>query len=325
MLKEFVAARKEIKKGPLKQCYCFWGEEDFFKTALLKEVQKITKDFDISRFSSELKLSQIQEVVGEDDFFNRKRLVIVSDFDKVDKKDKIVRMLGDGIPEDVVICLLAEKEIKKVDTIEKTFVVECKSIKPYDVENIERFINSVVKGTGYQIDQKALKLLINTCSNNLNFSVNELRKIFAIQPKGYTITVSDLREVIYVKPQDNIFQLTDFIAQGNEIKCLNLIDDFEITGQSSIGIVHYLYGNFKTLCIVLDMGKHNFDLKEMSSYLKIPFFIVKNLQRDAKKLGLKRLLSFFKDLCEIDIKQKSSDVDGFALLRRFVIKACRSQ
>lgn len=324
MLKEFVAARKEIKKGPLRPCYCFWGDEDFFKTALLKEVQKLAKDFDISRFSSELKINQIQEVVGEDDFFNRKRLVIISDFDKVDKKDKIIRLFRDGIPEDVVICLLCEKEVKKLDTVEKCYIVECKPIKAYDVENIERFVSSVVKGTGYAIDQKAMKFLINTCSNNLNFLVNELRKVFVINPRGYTITVNDLREIAYVKPQDNIFQLTDYIAQGNEVKCLNLIDDFEVTGQSAIGIVHYLYGNFKTLCIVLDMGKNNFDLKEMSSYLKIPFFIVRNLQKDAKKLGLRRLLSFFKDLCEIDVRQKSSDVDGFIMLRRFVIKACRS-
>jgi len=324
MLKEFVAARKEIKKGPLKRCYCFWGEEDFFKTALLKEIQKIAKSFDISRFSSELRINQIQEVVGEDDFFSRKRLVIISDFDKVDKKDKIIRLLRDGIPDDVVICLLAEKEVKKLDTIENIFVVECKVIKPYDIENIERFISSVVKGTGYAIEQKALKFLISTCGNNLNFVVNELLKVFTTHPKGYEVTINDLREIVYIKPQDNIFQLTDYIAQGNDAKCLSLIDDFEITGQSSVGIVHYLYGNFRTLCIVLDMGKNNFDLKEMSSYLKIPFFVVKNLQRDAKKLGLKRLLSFFKDLCEIDLKQKSSDVDGFTLLRRFVIRACRS-
>ena len=138
------------------------------------------------------------------------------------------------------------------------------------------------------------------------------------------ITFQDLRRVIYTKPQENIFQLTDLIVAGNQVKCLNVIEDFEVTGQSSIGIVHFLYKSFKTLCIVLDMSKNNFDLKEIMAYTKIPFFVVKNLQRDSKKMGQRRLLPLFKDLCEIDLKQKSSDVDGFVLLKRFVIRACRS-
>jgi len=325
MLKEFVGARKEIKKKHPKKLYCFWGEEDFFKTSLVNEVKKVAKDYNFSHFSSDLKISQIQEIIYEEDFFNQKRLAILSDFDKVDKKDKIIRIFREKIPEDVIICIISDKEIKKIDDVENAFVLQCKKIKPYDTNSLSRFISSVVKGTGYEIDQKAIEFLIYICGNNLSFIVNELKKVFSVEPKGFKITVTDLKKLVYIKPQDNIFQLTDLIVEGSEVKCLNLIEDFEITGQSPIGIVHYLYGSFKTLCIILDMSKNNFELKEISSYTKVPFFVLKNLQKDAKKLGLKKLLSFFKELCEIDLKQKSSDVNGFTLLKRFVIRACRSQ
>ena len=323
MLKDFIAARKTIRKGIQKQFYCFWGEEDFFKQTLLKELLKKAEGYEISRFSSDLKISQVYDLLGEENFFSSKRLAIFSDFDKNDKKDKILKILRDKTPDNVLIIILSLKEPKKFKDLDKGFIIECKKIKTYDLDAIERFINSICKGTGYEIDQKAIKLLITICSNDLNFIVNELRKVFCLKQKGDKILVGDLKKVLYIKPQENIFQLIDLIVEKKEHKCLNLLEDFELTGQSSIGIVRYLAENFKTLCVILDMSKNNFNLKEISSYVKIPFFVVKNLQKNAQKLGLKKLLSFFKELGEIDIKQKSSDIDSFLLLKRFFIKACK--
>jgi len=103
-----------------------------------------------------------------------------------------------------------------------------------------------------------------------------------------------------------------------------VLEDFETTEQSPIGIVHFLYTNFKNLCVIFDMSHNNFDLKEIATHVKLPFFVVKNLQKNAQKIGLKRLFSVFKELCDIDLKQKSSDVDSFALLKSFITKVCRS-
>lgn len=323
MLKDFTATRKEIRTS-LKKIYCFWGEEDFFKQSLLGEIIRATKGYDILRFSSDVKIGQIEEILCEDDFFNRKRLVIISEFDSIEKKDKIIKLFCDKSLEDVVVVLLCEKELKKLAEVPKICILECKKIKVYDNENLEKFINSVVKGTGYEIEPNALQYLITICSNDLSAIVNELRKVFCLKAKLEKISIDDLRRVVYLRPQENIFQLLDLIVNQDEDKCLSVIEDFELTGQSPIGIVHFLYENFKTLCIIYDMSKNNFDLKEITSSIKLPFFIVKNLQKNAQKLGLKRLLSFFKELCDIDQKQKSSDIDGFILLKSFMIKACRS-
>lgn len=322
MLKEFLDARKKITKNKLKSVYFFWGEELFFKESLNDQIIGLCKEYDLLKFFSSTPYSQVLEALEEDDFFNRKQLVIITDFDKLESRDKLVKQITKKTFTDVILILKSEKSYKGLLDNPNVFSFESKKLKLYD-ESVNNFIMAIVKGTGYSIEDSAVKFLISVCRNDLSALVNELKKVFCIKEKESLIKVADLKDIIYIAHKDDIFELTEFLAKKNLKAILRLMSDLAITEDGVVGTVHYLFKHFKKLCTIIDMLKNDFTHGEISSHLKLPYFVVKELEKQANRITMKRLLFFFKKLCVIDLKTKSTNIDGFTLLSRFFIDACQ--
>jgi len=322
MLKGFLDARKKIAKKNLKSVYFLWGDEDFFKDTLVDQIINLCSDYDLVRFFPNTPYVQVLDALDEDDFFNRQQLIIINDFDKADYRDKIIKQISKKTFDDVLLVLKSEKSFKPLLENSNVFSFESKKLKLYD-ESVPNFITAIVKGTGYSIDDSATKFLISICKNDLSALVNELRKVFCIKEKGSLIKIADLKDIVYIGHKDDIFELTELLAKKDLKAILHLMSDLAVTEDGVIGTTIYLFKHFKKLCTIVDMLKNDFTHGEISSHLKLPYFVVKELEKQANKITMKKLLSFFKKLCDIDLKTKSTNVDGFTLLSKFFIEACQ--
>ena len=226
---------KEIRNKKFEKIYFLHGEEPYFIDVLTKAIQdnaleESERDFNQSiLYGKDAEVLSLISELKSYPMMAERRLVIIKEAQYFKAIEQLESYLENPANSTIfVICYKyktfdARKKILK-NALKNGVVFKSEKVKEYQ---LAEWIQQYIKTTGYELTSKACMLLIESLGNDLGRIVKELEKLAVLIEKGTIINENHIEENIGISKDYNVFELTNAVANKDNLKALKIVDYFE--------------------------------------------------------------------------------------------------
>ncbi len=274
-----------------------------------------------------LEVPALQEALTASPFMAKKRLVIVEELIGKNRGKKIHQEVGELLSakagDTIVVFWEQDVSTKKTNSLRKRLAGEklAQEFQLLAEHEVRRFITVEVANRGGNIDTAAAQLLARLIGNNLWQAHNEIDKLLAAA-KDRAISSTDVHLLTESTREDDIFKLTDALAQQQTALALGLIRDQLSLGTTPVELLSKIIWQFKTLLLVKSFTETNgeaYDSGRIAAQLKLHPFVVKKALAAGKRHSGAQLKTMYEHLIILDRRFKTSQADAHALLDVFTV------
>jgi DNA polymerase III subunit delta len=277
--------------------YLLLGDDEERKTRGVERLRndRATEIYDAAETSPEAVVSACNSysLFGEGPF------VLVRNLDtwNAAQKARILDYLQDPSPEADLVMLgekLGARE-KLLAAVKKTGEVH--DFKQPTGKALARWAAGYAKKQGLAIPEDVAEELVARCSDDKVRVSREVEKL-ALYADG-TATTEDVDALCPPDLQSNIFQFVDALGTGDRGKALELLEALIGTGEPSLRIVYMIRRQFRLLARARSLIEEGTSRSEIASTLKVPPFVARKLEEQARKMGevdLERALALVLEL-----------------------------
>ena len=303
----------EINSGNTKPVYFLMGEEAFY-------IDKISDFIENNILSdSEKEFNQMvlygRDVTIEDIVANAKRFPMISEKQVVIVKEaqdlsRTIEKLSSYAenPQPTTVLVLCYK-YKTLDKRKKLAKIVSKSgclfeSKKLYENQVGEWISSNLKDRGYNIEPKAVQMLVEFLGSDLSKINNELDKLTLVLPKGTSISASHIEANIGISKDFNNFELRKSIGEKKILKANQIANYFAHNPKSNpLVMTISLLNSFFTQLLMYhglkDKGKIN-----VAKTLRINPYFVNEYQSAARNYPMRKVAQVISLLRSADIKSK---------------------
>ncbi|MDD2807233.1 MAG: DNA polymerase III subunit delta [Patescibacteria group bacterium] len=322
------------------------GPDTFRSRRKLAEIrQKFITEIDQSAINIEalngelLEVNTFSNAVFTPPFLAKKRLIIVENLLGKNKTAKteteIFEIINGHKLDDVIIVFwegeLAGKKITKKKSTRKhsgQLLARLKQEK-YAIDfpllnsaAVVKFASAEFARKKVAIEAAAIKLLTDLTGNDLWQLNSEIEKLTAFA-QGKSITAAMVSELVLTKLDDDIFKLTDAIAQQQKPLAIKLISDQLQAGTMPTELLAKITWQFRNLLLVrgfIEANGGGYPASRVAYQLGLHPFVLSKTSQQVKNFSLADLKNKYQNLLAIDHKIKTSQADPEVLLDLLVIK-----
>ncbi len=317
-----------LKTRNIPPLLCVYGEETFLVRKAVAELRQVVfpagqDDFNDSLFQGkELRAEQVIDTAQTLPMFADKRLVTIRDAHQIPtaEQEKLLSYVDDPAPE---TCLLLVAD--KIDSRRKFFQKfkkqgEFVEFKPLAERELPGYLKRLLYGKDIEISDDALSLFCAMVSVGLNEVHSELDKLLTFIGDKTLIDVKDVKDVVSRGRAENIFELGNAVGRGDVGKALSLVSRLSASGEASLKILSLLIRHFRQLWKVREMSAQRMSSRDIAAQVRIPFFVVDGLIRQAGQFSRENFMSAHRMFLETDLAMKSSGANADALLEQLIHK-----
>lgn len=210
--------------------------------------------------------------------FAEKQVVLIKEAQHMNSIDKLLAYIEN--PSSSTILVVAHKD-KNIDgrsalaKLLKTKAVLVSTKKMYD-NKLPDWVNQWVADSGYQINQKAVQIIVDHIGNDLSRIKNELEKLMVNLGDRRKITEDDIEKYIGISKEFNAFEFSDAIAYKKFSRAIQMIQYFESNQKAAPIqlILPTLYGFFSKLYAVYGLGTK--DEKRIMAEIGLNYYSIKS-------------------------------------------------
>ncbi len=213
------------------------------------------------------------------------------------QKAKILDYLEDPSPE-ADLLMLGEKlgaREKLLAAVKKTGEVH--DFKQPTGRALAKWAIGYAKKLGIDLPEEVAGELVARCSDDKIRVSREVEKL-ALYAEG-TATLEDVEALVRPDLQSNIFRFVDALGGGDRGEALELLEALLATGEPPLRIVYMVRRQFRLLARARSLFEGGAPRPEVASALKVPPFVAKKLEEQARKMDerdLERALALTLDL-----------------------------
>jgi DNA polymerase-3 subunit delta len=263
--------------------YLLLGDDEERKACSVEKLRKerATEAYDAAETTPEAVISACNSysLFGEGPFVLLRNL----DAWNTTQKAKIVGYLENPSPETDLVMLGT-----KLGARERLLTAVKKAGEVYNFEQptgkaLARWTVGYAKKQGLEMPEDVAEELVARCSNDKARVSRETEKL-ALYAAG-TATIEDVEELCPPDLQSNIFAFVDALGIGDRGKALGLLEALVGTGEPPLRIVHMIRRQFRLLARAKVLFASDASRSEVASTLKIPPFVARKLEEQARRLG----------------------------------------
>jgi DNA polymerase-3 subunit delta len=213
------------------------------------------------------------------------------------QKARVLDYLQDPSPETDLVMLgekLGTRE-KLLAAVKSTGVVH--DFKQPTGTALVRWVVGHAKKLGLELPDDIARELVARCSDDKVRVMGEVEKL-ALYAEG-TATLEDLEALVRPDLQSNIFRFVDALGAGDRGEALELLEALLATGEAPLRILYMIRRQFRLLARARSLFEEETLHPEVASVLKIPPFVAKKLEEQARRMNqgdLERALALTLDL-----------------------------
>ena len=332
---------KELTQKKLNSLYLLYGEELFLLESNLKKIKSLFGECIKGINYILLDEQNIQEIIEDIEtpsFGYEKKLIIAKNTGLLKKetkkktgdnnkiKDKLNLYINENIKviNQSIILIFIEEEVDNkselYQTIEKNGVV-CK----FDFQKplqIEQRIKSICNSYKVQIDSQTIKYFIECCGTNMQYLINEIRKLIEYVGENGTIKKEDIDKLSIKKLESIIFDLTDNLGNKDILGALQVLKNLIYAKEPLAKILITLYNHFKKIYITKIALNTNKDLASSLNLKPNQLFLTTKYKVQSKYFSQKDLRNILQELCNLDYNLKSGKIDLQIGLETILCRYC---
>ena len=195
-----------------------------------------------------------------------------------------------------LILIVVDSNLPK-EIAQKFFEVDCSKLEGVALKD---HVSSLA--TPKKIEPRALDILIEYCNRDMLLIANEVKKLSAYAGGKNTLTVEMVETLVANNIENEMFELSNAIADKNKIKATKLFDKFVSKGISYSLMLGMLVNQYRRLLHCALSKKSDNDLAES---LGIKPYAVKRSRETATKYGKATLKSILDGLVDAEFAFKS--------------------
>ncbi|MDR2833754.1 MAG: DNA polymerase III subunit delta [Streptococcaceae bacterium] len=321
-----MSVQKELQKIKSKQIdpvYLIYGEEDYLLNQLTTALERYALPDGIDEMSrsiydlTQTSLSQIIMEAREIPFFSEKRLIFAKNPTFLTSKkttsgpnhnlDELLDYLKS--PSDTAILVFVvngavDGRSKVVKALKKNaLVIEASELRPEETRN---FVHQYLKNEQAILSPQALNTLLERTNYSLSLSMQEVEKLLLFSKN---ISIEDVRNLVPKSLEQNIFDLSEHVLQGNADKAILLIDDLLLNGENIIALNGILISRIRLILQTQILMKQNYPQGRIAETLGVKPYPVKLAMQQAKSFSTNLLVYIYDQLVEMDYKMKTGQME----------------
>ncbi|HRG18467.1 MAG TPA: DNA polymerase III subunit delta [Flavobacterium lutivivi] len=322
----------DIKAGNIRPIYFLMGEEPYYIDKLTEYIEENVLKDDEKGFNQMViygRDTTIDEIVSNAKRFPmmaERQVVIVKEAQELSRTiDQLEAYAENPQPTTVLVFAYKYKTLDKrkklIKTLDKKGLVY-ESKKLYE-NQVGEWIRRVLKGKGYEIEPKAMMMLVEFLGNDLSRIANEINKLEIILPKGSKITPSHIEENIGFSKDFNVFEFRKAIGEKNQFKAYQIADYFAKNPKDNplVMTTGLVFGFFSAL--LQYHGLKDKSPNNVARELKVSPYFVTDYISAAKNYPMKKVSSIIAALRELDVKSKGVGANSLSdsdLLKEILVK-----
>ena len=251
----------DISAGKFAPVYYFYGDEDFriIEAEKFIAAQFISAKLHLTNYRRlDGKRTTCADLMAELSIFpmlGERQLFAVTDIQhyKPTELERIVKMLS---PEDknrvVILSTPSSKKPRKDAAILKKMsqIAEAVEFKQLTAKESEDLIVARLRKSGLTIERDALKLLIELLAGNRGAAESEIEKLVNYKAGTDKVTVEDIQAVAGGYQTYAVWDIGEFVVQGNTKQALSLLRKMQSEGVPAATILSFLSRHLIDLYLV---------------------------------------------------------------------------
>lgn len=314
--------------------YILFGKQDLM---IKKRLNKIINEFFVDdEYKNVIKYDLVQDSIykvidecNQLSLQSNKKVVICynSTFLKDSKKDKnnskefeeLKRYINNENEDICLAFVLYDDSISDKNDIvnlikDKGNILEFQEIKKYEWP---KYIELYLKKKNIKIDNDALNELALRTNADLNVFTNEVEKLI-LYTNG-NIKLSDVKNIVTKKIEDNVFDILNYLIENNKSKALSVYRDLRLNNIEPVTLLNIFTNSLIFLDEVLYLFNSGLNANDISKNLNANIYRVNMSLKNLKYLNFGKIKNKLEDLYNLDYKIKHNKIDRFYGFELFII------
>ena len=303
---------KEIRNKKFEKIYFLHGEEPYFIDVLTKAIkdnalEESERDFNQSiLYGKDAEVLSLISELKSYPMMAERRLVILKEAQYFKAIEQLESYLENPAKSTIfVICY----KYKTFDARKKTLKNALKNGVVFKSEKVKEYqlaewIQQYIKTTGYELTSKACMLLIESLGNDLGRIVKELEKLAVLIEKGTIINENHIEDNIGISKDYNVFELTNAVANKDNLKALKIVDYFEHNPKAAdlVFVISNLFKFFSQIMRIHFLP--NKSREAVAKALGVHPFVAGELTNAKNKYDPRKIAANIALIHEYDLKSK---------------------
>jgi len=251
------------KKKRFKPLYWLEGEEDYYIDKVMDYAEhtilpESEASFNLSVFyGKDANWSDVVNACMRYPMFAEKQVVLLKEAQQMRDLDKLEHYIENPLSSTIFVVSYKEKTLDKRTKLYKTIkkdgeIFTSEKIREYKMVD---WVVDYMNQQGFDMNQKAILLLVDYVGNDLSRITNEIEKITVNLGQRKTITEDDIEKYVGVSKEYNAFELQSAMSRKDLAKAIKIIQYFESNPKAApIQLVlPALYGFFSKLYSIFGM------------------------------------------------------------------------
>ena len=303
---------KEIRNKKFEKIYFLHGEEPYFIDVLTKAIQdnaleESERDFNQSiLYGKDAEVLSLISELKSYPMMAERRLVILKEAQYFKAIEQLESYLEN--PANSTIFVICYK-YKTFDARKKTLKNALKNGVVFKSEKVKEYqlaewIQQNVKSSGYEMTSKACMLMVESLGNDLGRIVKELEKLAVLIEKGTIINENHIEENIGISKDYNVFELTNAVANKDNLKALKIVDYFEHNPKAAdlVFVISNLFKFFSQIMRIHFLP--NKSREAVAKALGVHPFVAGELTNAKNKYDPRKIAANIALIHEYDLKSK---------------------
>ena len=271
---------KSLKKGIL-PFYYLYGDEFYYidKAVELLKKKIISNEQNLIVFQGNVSPNEIVTSARIISVFGDNKLIIIKNFKKMDWQ-VFIHYFENPVASATLVFISSKYELPA--KIKKIFEKKgnAKNFKKIPEYKLDKIIIQLFKTHGKLIGEREAKLIISYLGSDLLTINNEAKKLVMYSGKKDYIGVQDIKTVLEKSRMGTIFELINFLLDGNKTQAINLFNDLLENSGSEFVMVVMFKNALKKIINCKKLKGMGINDKEIGKALEIhPYFLKETLKR----------------------------------------------
>jgi len=307
--------------------YFLYGPDTYRSREKLKElIAKNQTGFNVERINgAKIDADELNKHISTHDLFSQKKFLVIENMaDKNNKlQENIINFLKKLKFNELDFLIFYDSQIDKRSIIFKVLNSKADEIYAFDLlkpAEMEVWLQKKCQAINLNINKDNLKKLSVALGDDTWLAMSELQKLKAYT-NGEEVQYEDIDKMVRGKLDDDIFKLTDMIANNNnKSQALKLLKDQIESGSNEIYLLTMIVRQFRILIQLKSFLSKTSNTFQAAKTLNLHPFVVQKSLPMVSKYPIEKLKNIFQKLLKVDLQLKSSKVQGEVLLEKFVLE-----
>lgn len=323
---KFVELKKNIAEK-IEPVYLISGSDRFLCFKALEMIENALnisiKDMNsVTMLGEQIQATDIIDSASVFPFGDQYRLVIVKNFNpkgaggnKKNSNENVITEYLKAVNHSTVIVFFNPDGDDFFKNIKQNLThIDCEKL---DISSIVKIIMTDANREQVKISEQASKLLALFCNMSMARINSELSKLISFSKKKGEIEENDIRELVVEDKEYQIFELSEYLAQGKKVQALEMVNALTVLGKAGFSVLTPLYNNYRrVLYTAINPDKRDAEIAEA---LGVKEYAIKMCRNQAKVFSPKKLKKIVDMLANADLNIKNGKIKEDIAVKTIIV------